>query len=71
MRVVCLRSDALPEAIARGSHANDVFRPVAEKMGTTVEAMLGGESSGLLKRFPRLAEIANAAALLRRTTAAH
>ncbi|NUO50438.1 MAG: SDR family oxidoreductase [Polyangiaceae bacterium] len=61
VRVVCLRSDALPEAVAHGSHAKDVFQPVAQRMNTTVEAMLAGESAGLLKRYPRLAEIANAA----------
>lgn len=61
LRVVCLRSDALPEAVTLGSHANEVFRPVAERMQTTVKAMLAGESAGLLKRYPRLDEIANAA----------
>lgn len=61
VRAICLRSDALPEALALGSHSRAVFEPVAAQQGKTVEAMLGGESSGLLKRFPRVAEVANAA----------
>lgn len=64
VRVVCLRSDALPEAVAMGSHSREVFRPVAERQGTTVEAMLAGESSGWLKRYPTLAELANTAVFL-------
>jgi NAD(P)-dependent dehydrogenase (short-subunit alcohol dehydrogenase family) len=62
VRVVCLRSDALPEAVTMGSHSGEVFRPVAERQGMTVEKMLSGPSTSLLGRFPTLANLANAAA---------
>jgi NAD(P)-dependent dehydrogenase (short-subunit alcohol dehydrogenase family) len=64
VRVVCLRSDALPEALALGSHSREVFRPVAAQQGTTVEKMLAGDGSGLLKRYPTLAELASTAVFL-------
>jgi 3-oxoacyl-[acyl-carrier protein] reductase len=40
VRVVCLVPDAIPEAAADGSHSRDVFTPVAERLGVTVEQML-------------------------------
>lgn len=61
VRTICLRPDALPEAVTRGSHARDVFRPVAAKMGTTVEEMLAQPSPSLLGRYGTLADVANAA----------
>jgi 3-oxoacyl-[acyl-carrier protein] reductase len=64
VRVVCLRSDALPEALALGSHSREVFRPVAAQQGTTVEEMLAGDGSGWLKRHPTLAELASTAVFL-------
>ena len=64
VRVICLRPDAIPEALAT-SHAREVFRG-AERAGTTVEAMLAerARSGTLLKRFPTLAEVANVAAFV-------
>ena len=39
IRVVCLRPDAIPEAVMT-SHTREVFSGVAEQAGTTIEAML-------------------------------
>ena len=65
IRVICLRPHAIPEAAARGSHSRDVFSPVAEKAGVTVEDMLeGAAGETLLKRLPTLAEVANVAAFM-------
>jgi NAD(P)-dependent dehydrogenase (short-subunit alcohol dehydrogenase family) len=63
IRVVCLRPDAIPEAVAT-SHAREVFSGFAERAGTTVEAMLAerARTGTLLKRFPTLAEVADFAA---------
>jgi 3-oxoacyl-[acyl-carrier protein] reductase len=63
IRVVCLRSDAIPEALAT-SHARKVFSGFAERAGITVEAMLAerARTGTLLKRFPTLAEVADFAA---------
>jgi 3-oxoacyl-[acyl-carrier protein] reductase len=63
IRVVCLRPDAIPEALAV-SHAREVFRGFAERAGTTVEAMLAERAKGgtLLGRFPTLAQVAGYAA---------
>ena len=60
VRVICLRPDAIREALAT-SHAREVFRGFAERAGTTVEAMLAerARTGTLLKRFPTLAEVAN------------
>jgi 3-oxoacyl-[acyl-carrier protein] reductase len=65
IRVICLRPDAIPEALAT-SHAREVFSGFAERTGTTVEAMLAerARTGTLLKRFPTLAEVANVAALV-------
>jgi 3-oxoacyl-[acyl-carrier protein] reductase len=65
IRVNCLCSHAIPEAAQRGSHSKDVFRPVAESAGITVEAMLAGAAEAtLLKRLPTLDQVANTAAFL-------
>ncbi len=65
IRVVCLRPNAIPEAMAT-SHVRDVFRGVAERVGTTVEAMLAewARTVPLLKRLPTLAEVADYAAFV-------
>ena len=48
-----------------GSHSRDVFRPVAERAGITVEAMLAQAAAAtLLKRQPNLAEVASTAVFL-------
>ncbi len=63
IRAVCLMSHAIPEALAAGSHANEVFRPMAEKAGMTIEAMVAGATgTTLLQRLPTLQQIADAAA---------
>lgn len=65
IRVICIRSHAIPEAAAIGSHCRDVFRPVAERAGVTIEEMLKGAAGGtLLKRLPTLAEVANTASFM-------
>ena len=65
IRVICLRSHAIPQATEAGSHSGAVFRPVAERAGLTVEQMLAGAAEGtLLKRLPTLAEVADVAAFM-------
>lgn len=65
VRVICLRPHAIPEAVAAGSHSREVFRPMAERAGTTVEDMLAGAANGtLLKRLPTLAEVGSVAAFM-------
>ncbi len=61
IRAICLRPDAIPEAVAAGSHSREVFREPAERSGTTIEAMLAehARTGTLLKRLPTLAEIAD------------
>ena len=65
IRVVCIRPHAIPEAAAMGSHTLDVFRPMAERAGLSVEEMLAGAAGGtLLKRLPTLDQLANTAVFL-------
>ena len=63
VRVVCLRPDNIPEALAT-SHSREVFEGFAKRYGTTVEAMLAerARTGTLLGRFPTLAEVADFAA---------
>lgn len=65
IRVVCLRPHAIPEAVAT-SHTREVFSGFTERAGTTIETMLAemARTGTLLKRLPRLAEVADAAAFL-------
>lgn len=65
VRVVCLRPDAIPEAVAR-SHTGQVFSGLAERAGTTVEGLLAerARTATLLGRLPTLEEVANVAAFL-------
>jgi 3-oxoacyl-[acyl-carrier protein] reductase len=65
VRVVCLRPEALPEALALGSHSKKVFEPAAKSAGIAVEEMFAhGHPTALLKRFPTLAEVAGTAAFI-------
>ena len=65
IRVVCIRPHAIPEAAALGSHTREVFAPMAERAGLTIEQMLAGAASGtLLKRLPTLDQVANTAVFL-------
>jgi NAD(P)-dependent dehydrogenase (short-subunit alcohol dehydrogenase family) len=65
VRVVCLRPDAIPEAVGT-SHAGRVFGEVAARAGTTVDDMLAGRAATatLLKRLPTLTEVADYAAFV-------
>jgi NAD(P)-dependent dehydrogenase (short-subunit alcohol dehydrogenase family) len=65
IRVVCLRPDAIPEAVAT-SHSGEVFGRIAERAGTTVADMLAGraQAATLLKRLPTLAQVADVAAFV-------
>lgn len=62
VRVVCLRPDAVPETLDFGSHAREVFQPIADRAGMTLAEMLHpSTSTSVLKRYPRLDEVASAA----------
>lgn len=65
VRVVCLRSHAIPEALPT-SYAGEVFGRVALQHGTTAEAMLAesARTGTLLGRLPTLNEVAEYAAFL-------
>jgi 3-oxoacyl-[acyl-carrier protein] reductase len=65
IRVVCLRPDAIPEALAV-SHSRQVFQGFAERAGVPIEEMLAqrARSGTLLGRFPTLAEVADFAAFV-------
>jgi NAD(P)-dependent dehydrogenase (short-subunit alcohol dehydrogenase family) len=65
VRVICLRPDAIPDALGT-SHTRAVFEGVAARAGTSVEAMLAARASTgtLLGRFPRLDEVAEFAAFV-------
>lgn len=65
IRAIALRSDAIPETVAGGSHAKEVFGHRAELMGITLDEMLPQMGAGaLLKRSPTLEDLANTAAFL-------
>ena len=66
VRVLCLRPDAIPEALAYGSHTGQVFARVAGALGTTTDELLAGRarSATLTGRLPTLAEVAETAAFL-------
>jgi len=65
VRVVCLRPDAIPEAVP-SSHTREVFGGIAARIGTSVEDMLAerARTATLLKRLPTLAEVADFAAFV-------
>ncbi|WP_373046942.1 SDR family NAD(P)-dependent oxidoreductase [Vulgatibacter sp.] len=72
IRVVCIRSHAIPEAVGAGSHSATVFRQVAERAG--VQAGEGGDivqtslegaaAATLLGRLPTLGQVAETAVFL-------
>lgn len=66
VRTVCLRSDAIPEALERGSHTSETFHKWAAAAGVPVAELLAqaARERTLLGRFPRLADVAEAAAFL-------
>jgi NAD(P)-dependent dehydrogenase (short-subunit alcohol dehydrogenase family) len=63
VRAVCLRADAIPDALAR-SHSREVFTEVAAKHGLSPESMLAAHAAQetLLRRLPTLEQVAQAAA---------
>jgi len=64
VRVLCLRPDALPEAITLGSHSRRVFEEFAQRQGMTVDEMLAQPSQSPLRRRPRLSDVADMAAFV-------
>lgn len=67
VRVICLRPDAIPQALEKHSHSAQVFRKPTENAGLpTIEAMLAqhARTGTLLQRLPRLAEVADVAAFM-------
>jgi NAD(P)-dependent dehydrogenase (short-subunit alcohol dehydrogenase family) len=65
VRVVCIRSHAIPDTLAAASHACEVFAQVADPAGTTVDEMLAQAAEGtLLKRLPTLEQVAQTAVYL-------
>lgn len=63
VRVVCLRPDAIPEALAT-SYSGPMFERAAARMGMSAEEMLAARArtGTLIGRFPTLAEVADFAA---------
>lgn len=63
IRVVCIRSDAIPEAVPT-SHARAAFEGMARKMGISVAEFLQARADGatLLGRLPTLAQLSAFAA---------
>jgi 3-oxoacyl-[acyl-carrier protein] reductase len=63
VRAVCLRADAIPDALRR-SHSREIFTEVAAAHGLTPESMLAAhaERATLLRRLPTLQQVADAAA---------
>ncbi|QWP77349.1 SDR family oxidoreductase [Lysobacter sp. K5869] len=62
IRAVCLRAHVIPETLQHGSHAREVFQPLADAAGMSIETMLQGAAEGTpLKRLPTLDDIAGAA----------
>lgn len=65
IRVVCLKSHAIPEAARNGSHSAGVFADAAKAAGMNVDQMLAGAAqTTLLQRLPTLEQIAETAAFL-------
>jgi NAD(P)-dependent dehydrogenase (short-subunit alcohol dehydrogenase family) len=60
VRAVCLRADAIPDALTR-SHSREIFAEVAAAHGLTPETA-HAERATLLGRLPTLAQVADAAA---------
>lgn len=62
VRAVCLMSDMIPEAAAMGSYSHDVFEPIAERMGLTMDEFLASPADrSLLDRWPSVSDVAEAA----------
>jgi NAD(P)-dependent dehydrogenase (short-subunit alcohol dehydrogenase family) len=65
IRVLCVRSHAIADAVQAGSYVGELFALKAKGMGISVDAFLGGAAqSTMLKRLPTLAQVANTIAFL-------
>jgi len=65
IRALCLRPHAIPQASERGSHAREVFQPMADAAGVSIAAMLEGAATQTpLRRLPTLEQVARTAAFL-------
>jgi NAD(P)-dependent dehydrogenase (short-subunit alcohol dehydrogenase family) len=65
IRVLCVRSHAIADAVQAGSYVGELFAAKAKGMGISVDAFLGGAAqSTMLKRLPTLAQVANTIAFL-------
>jgi NAD(P)-dependent dehydrogenase (short-subunit alcohol dehydrogenase family) len=65
IRVLCLRSHAIADAVAAGSYTGELFAPKARAMGLTVQDWLGGAAQGtMLGRLPTLSQVAETIAFL-------
>lgn len=65
IRVICLRSHAIADAIAAGSHTHELFAPKAQSMGLSVEEWLAGAAqSTMLHRLPTLSQVAETVVFL-------
>ena len=65
VRVICIRSHAIPEALASLSHVRDVFQPMADATGVTLSDMMASSAEAtFLKRLPTLDQFAETVAFL-------
>jgi 3-oxoacyl-[acyl-carrier protein] reductase len=65
IRVLCLRSHAIADAIEAGSHTKELFAPKARAMGLSVQDWIGGAAQGtMLGRLPTLSQVAQTIAFL-------
>jgi len=65
IRVVCVRSHAIVDAVQAGSHTREVFAAKAQAAGLTVEQWVGAAArSTMLNRLPTLAQVAAMVAFL-------
>ncbi len=65
IRVLCLRSHAIADAVEAGSYTGALFEPKARAMGLSVQDWLGGAAQGtMLKRLPTLSQVAETIAFL-------
>jgi 3-oxoacyl-[acyl-carrier protein] reductase len=65
IRVLCVRSHAISDAVEAGSYTRELFAPKALAMGVTVGDWLGGAAQGtMLKRLPTLSQVAETVAFL-------
>lgn len=59
IRVICLRSHAISDAVQAGSYTREIFAAKAQAMGLTVEEWVSGAAqSTLLNRLPTLSQVA-------------